>query len=177
MQSPIVRIFQRYMVPRSLASIYFFLRFRCLISLKAKVQLTKRITFGKGTVVKSFAVIQTNKGLISIGRNCAISSFDHISTGDGDIIMGDNVRIGPNVVILGSRRNFQDKNTLIVDQGYTHRGVRIEDDVLIGAGAIILDGCTVDKGAVIGAGSVVTKDVPSYSIVTGVPAKATGKRT
>jgi acetyltransferase-like isoleucine patch superfamily enzyme len=127
-------------------------------------------------VVKPYIVIQTNKGCVSIGNNCAISSFSHISTGDSDIFIGDNVRIGPNVTILGVRRNFEKREDLIVDQGYTHKGAIIEDDVLIGAGAIILDGSTIGKGTVIGAGCLVNKDIPSYSIIVGVPARIVGER-
>jgi serine acetyltransferase len=67
---------------------------------------------------------------------------------DADVTIGNNVRLGPNVTILGSGRIFSNKNVPIVEQGYTHKGVTIGDDVLIGAGAIILDGCKISDGAV-----------------------------
>ena len=177
MQSKFIRISQRYLVPRFIGSIYYFLRFRCLVSTLAKVQFSKDITFGKGTVVKPFAVIQTNNGKISIGKNCSINNFVQIANSDGDIIIGDHVRIGPNVTILGSSRNYKRRDTLIVNQGFSHDGAIIEDDVLIASGAIILKGCHVGKGAVIGANSVVTKDVQPYSIVAGIPAKVIGQRS
>ncbi len=154
----------------------FYLRHGCFISLQAKVQFTNKIALGKGIVVKSFAVIQTSQGHISIGKNCAISSFNIIANGNSDLVIEDNVRIGPSVVINGSQSIFQDRNTPIIEQGYTHKGIRIGSDVLIGAGAIILDGCHVGKGCVIGAGSVVNKDIPPYSIVVGMPAKVIGER-
>jgi acetyltransferase-like isoleucine patch superfamily enzyme len=118
----------------------------------------------------------THTGRISFGTNCAISSFNHISTGEKDIIIGNNVRIGPNVTILGTDRNFKKKSARIVDQGRSHKGLTIGNDVLIGAGAIILPGCTIGEGAVIGAGSVVNTEVPSYAIVAGVPARIVGMR-
>jgi galactoside O-acetyltransferase len=155
---------------------YFFLKCRCLLSGLAKVQPTKHITFGKGTVVKPFAVIQTSVGKITIGKNCSINNFVQISAGNGDITIGDHVRIGPNVTILGSSRNYKKKYVLIVNQGFSHDGVVIEDDVLIASGAIILKGCHIGKGAVIGAGSVVTKNIPPYSVVAGVPARIIGQR-
>ncbi len=167
----IKRISQRYLIPSFVTSIYFFLRGRCYISNKAKVQFTRRVSIGKGTVVKSYAILQTNTGAITIGRNCAISSFNHISTDKADIKIGDNVRLGSNVVIIGVNRKYQKKDSLIIDQGYTHRGVIIGNDVFIGSGSIILDGCTIGDGAVIGVGSVVNKSVPPYAIVFGVPAK------
>lgn len=59
----------------------------------------------------------------------------------------------------------------IKDQGVTHRGIVVEDDVWLGSGVIVLDGVRVGTGAVVAAGSVVTRDVPPYAIVAGVPAQ------
>ncbi len=171
MVNTIKRVTQRYLIPSVISSLYFLIRYGCFISTKAKVQFTRRISFGKGTVVKSYAIIQTNEGAISIGKNCAISSFNHISTVLASINIGDNVRISPNVSIIGVSRIYRKKDVLIVDQGYRHKGIEIGDDVFIGAGAVILDGCHIGTGAVIGAGSVVDRDVPPYSIVFGAPAK------
>jgi acetyltransferase-like isoleucine patch superfamily enzyme len=176
MLHPVIRITQRYLVPRWIVSLYFFLHCRCLVSSRANVQLTRSITFGKGTVVKAYASVQTGNGLVVIGRKCAISNFNFIAAGDGIIRIGDFVRLGPSVVILGSRHNVKDRDTLIIDQGFTNTETNIGDDVLIGAGAVIMDGCKIGQGAVIGAGSVVTKDSPPYAIVAGVPARVVGER-
>jgi acetyltransferase-like isoleucine patch superfamily enzyme len=127
-------------------------------------------------VVKPFAVLQTQGGRISIGRTCAISSFDHISTGIEDVVFGDYVRVGPHVTILGGSRNFKDRNRLIINQGSHHKGTTIGSDVLIGAGAVILPGCNIGEGAVIGALCLVNRDLPPYSIVAGIPAKIIGSR-
>jgi acetyltransferase-like isoleucine patch superfamily enzyme len=155
---------------------YYYYRYRAFISLQARVQLSKAITFGRGTVIKAFTIVQTHNGKISFGENCGVSNFNHISTVDADVTIGNNVRLGPNVTILGSGRIFSKKNVPIVEQGYTHKGVTIGNDVLIGAGAIILDGGNISDGAVIGAGSLVDKDVPPYSIVFGAPARVVWKR-
>jgi acetyltransferase-like isoleucine patch superfamily enzyme len=173
---PIARVAQRYLVPRLVKSVYFYLRYRCLVSPQASVQLSDRISFGRGTVVKPYAVIINHTGRIAIGAHCAISSFNHISTGDGDLVIGDHVRIAPNVTILGADRNVKQRDALIADQGHSHKSTDIGRDVLIGAGAVILAGCSIGNGAVIGAGSVVTRDVPPYSIVAGVPARVIGHR-
>ena len=170
-----MRITQRYLIPGFVTSLVYFLKYRCLISSKAVVQLSGRIRIGKGTVVKPFAVIQTGGGRIEIGTNCSINNFDQIATNAGDVILGDYVRIGPGASILGGRRQFKRKDELIVKQGYTNDGVTIGNDVLIGANAIIME-CNIGDGAVIGAASVVTHDVPPYSVVVGAPATVIAQR-
>lgn len=176
MLNPAIRIFQRYVVPRWCVAIYYSLRFKCLVSLQTRIQLSSRISFGEGTVVKPYVIIQTWNGRISIGRQCAISSFNDITNGNNDVIIGDYVRIGPSVTIIGAYRNFKKRDVLIIEQGSSGQGVRIGDDVLIGAGSIILPGCVIETGAVIGAGSVVRSNVPPYAIVAGTPAKIIGER-
>ncbi len=176
MPSSAARLLQRHVIPAFVVSLYYSLRYRCLVSPQARIQFSPHITFGRGTVVKPFVIIQTHEGKIAFGNHCAISSFNHISTGNGDLIVGNNVRIAPSVTIVASSRKFQDKSVPIVDQGHVSQGIQIGDDVLIGAGVTILDGCHIGEGAVIGAGSVVTKEIPAYSIVAGVPATVIGHR-
>jgi acetyltransferase-like isoleucine patch superfamily enzyme len=170
------RILERYLVPRWFVSVYCFVKYRTLISPHARVQFSRQISFGKGTVVKPFAVIQTQGGQITIGHDSAISSFNHITTGIKDVIIGHYVRIAPSVTILGGSRNFHRRDMRIMDQGSFHEGVTIGDDVLIGAGAVIMPGCHIGQGVVIGANSVVKMNIPPYSIVAGAPAKIIGHR-
>lgn len=92
------------------------------------------------------------------------------------MILGDYVRIGPHVTILGGSHNFKSKDQLIIHQGSYHESVLIGNDVLIGAGAVILPGCKIADGAVIGALSLVNCDVPAYAIVAGSPARVIGHR-
>jgi acetyltransferase-like isoleucine patch superfamily enzyme len=173
----VARTLQRYAVPGFLVSGYQYFKAGALISPSARVQLSSRVTFGKGTVVKAFAVIQSSGGRVQIGRDCAVSSFDHISTGAGDVILGDHVRIAPNCTIVGGTKEIHRRDVLIVEQPEADpKGVVIEDDVLIGAASVILPGARVGRGAVIGAGSVVQGDVPEYAIVAGTPAKVIGHR-
>ena len=175
-ENPVTRTIKRYLIPRFVVSIYYFLRHRCLISSQSRVQLSSRISFGRGTVVKPFAVIQTQAGRISFGQHCAIGNFNHITNGTQDIIVGNYVRIGPHVTIMGGSRNYKSKELLIMEQGSYHKSVTIGDDVLIGAGVVILPGCQIGEGAVIGALSLVNGDVPPYAIVAGSPARVIGER-
>lgn len=121
-------------------------------------------------------MLLTQGGKITVGKSCAISSFDHISTGIKDVILGDYVRVAPHVTILGGSRNFKDRNRLIMEQGSHHSSTVIGSDVLIGAGAVILSGCNIGEGAVVGALCLVNQDIPPYAIVAGVPAKIIGNR-
>lgn len=164
-------------MPALVVSFYHFLRSRALVSLSARVQYGKQISFGRGTVVKPFAVVQSSGGNVRFGRDCAISSFVHVSTGDGHVVAGDFVRIAPNCTLVGGTKDVRSRDVLIKDQPEADaRGIFIGDDVLIGAGAVILPGARLERGAVIGAGSVVYGDVAAYSIVAGVPAAVIGSR-
>ncbi len=177
MLSPFVRILQRYLYIGALASVYYFLRYRCYVSPQSRVQLSSNISIGQGTVIKPFAILQTHTGDLRIGKNCAISSFNHLSAGEANLLLGDHVRIGPNTTIVASSRNFRDRSRRIAQQGFSHQGVQIGDDVLIGAGVVILDGVEIGQGAVIGAGSVVTSSVEPYVVVAGSPAQPLGARS
>jgi maltose O-acetyltransferase len=92
--------------------------------------------------------------------------------------IGKDVMMGPEVIIVGENHQFTNRNIPMRLQGYKeYPPVRIEDDVWIGARVIILPGITVGKGAIIGAGAVVTKDIPCYAICAGNPAKVIGYRS
>ena len=166
-----VRILQRYAVPRFVASLIFYFRDGIKISPSSRVQLSGKIRFGRHSVVKPFSIIQSSGGSVTFGDHCAISSFNHISTGQADIVAGNYVRTGPNVTIVATTRNYRDKSRPVIEQGYSDRGISIGNDVLIGAGAVLVDGCDIGDGAIIGVGSVVTGRVDPYSVVFGSPAK------
>lgn len=85
--------------------------------------------------------------------------------------IGKGVRIATHVVIIPSGHNYNNIDKFIYQQGETSLGIKIEDDAWIGAGARVLDGITISKGAVIGVGAVVTKNVPEYAVAAGVPAQ------
>lgn len=84
--------------------------------------------------------------------------------------------MAPDVTILTMKHNYNDKNIPIIKQKISSTKVIIKDDVWVGLRAIILPGVEVGEGAVIGAGAVVTKDVPKFTVVGGIPAKIIKKR-
>lgn len=99
-----------------------------------------------------------------IGQDC----FLHAA---GDITIGRNVGIGPKVSVLTSVHAEHGRQLPILRSPLEFAPVVIHDDADIGLGAIILPGVTIGVGAQVGAGAVVTRDVPPYAIVAGVPAK------
>lgn len=109
---------------------------------------------------------------IKIGFNASFNSNVMINArGKGNISIGNSVLIGPNVVLRSSNHSFDSSKIPVLEQGMTEGEIIIHDDVWIGSNAVILPNCEIGKGAIIGAGAVVTSNVVSYSIVGGVPAK------
>jgi acetyltransferase-like isoleucine patch superfamily enzyme len=134
-----------------------------------------KIIIGDRTLISSFAILRTYGGTIKIGNDCFINSFTAIY-GHGNLTIGDGCLIGPQVTIVPVNYGFKDCNIPFRQQTPSLKGIVLEDDVWVGAGVTILDGCTVGKGSVIGAGAVLTKSIEPYSIVGGVPAKKIGMR-
>ena len=111
---------------------------------------------------------------VTIGDHCLINHNNVIQAGkskNGSITIGNYVHTGANVVMLGFNHGFYTRDIPTKSQDYMDAPIVINDDVWIGAGAIILAGVTIGKGAIIAAGAVVNRDVPEYSIVGGIPAK------
>jgi acetyltransferase-like isoleucine patch superfamily enzyme len=105
-----------------------------------------------------------------IGNSSSIGAYSYIGCA-GFIEIGDNVLMGPNVFLLAESHNFGNIDIPIKKQGVHRKGIKINNDVWIGANTKILDGVTVGEGTVIGAGSVVTRDIPPKSVFAGVPAR------
>lgn len=107
---------------------------------------------------------------ISIGKDCLIGEYTVIR-GQGGVNIGDRVYTSPFTQIIAVNHVFDDPHRPFIEQGITAQGINVEDDVWLGAGAIITDGVRIGKGAVVAAGAVVTKDVAPGTVVAGVPAR------
>lgn len=115
------------------------------------------------------AIIGTGEN-IEIGDYSAIGARAYVG-GSGKIIIGNYVMMAPEAVILTGTHVHDRIDVPMCYQGCKKLEVIIEDDVWIGMRAIILPGVTIGCGSIVGAGAVVTKNVPPYSIVGGVPAR------
>ena len=135
------------------------------------------IIFGEKVSIGRFAMIRPSgyygreigEGL-RMGNNSNIGAYCYIGC-SGKIEIGNNVLMGPRVSILAENHNFSDTEQPMKRQGVTREPIVVEDDCWIASGSIILAGVTIGKGSIVAAGSVVTKDVPPYSIVAGSPAR------
>jgi acetyltransferase-like isoleucine patch superfamily enzyme len=145
---------------------------------------------GKGSLIRRrtrMDVLPFNQ--FSLGKNSTIEDFSTINNGVGDVIIGDRSRIGlgcvvigpvkigndimfaQNIVVSGLNHGYQDVNTPISLQPVETKQIIIEDNVWIGANAVITAGVIIGKQSIVAAGSVVTKSVPPFTIVGGNPAK------
>lgn len=142
---------------------------------KALVLRSVGAVVGKRITIYPGVWIFPGKGL-TVGDDVDLA-LDVIITTNGEVSIGNRVLVGYRVQILSQNHNIPINRDRIFGAGHTKAKVTICDDVWIGANSIILPGVTIGEGAIVAAGSIVTKDVPPFSIVGGVPAKIIKNRS
>ena len=166
----------RILTPSFVVSIYYYFRYRGKISPRAEVDLTKRIILGKNCIVGSFTKIKASEGILSIGDRGGIANGCFISAGAGGIHVGSNFICGPNVNIIGQNYAHGEKGKHLEDVGVVSRGIRIGDNVWIGAGSTITDGASIGDNTIVAANSLVNRRYPEDVILQGNPAKVVFRR-
>jgi maltose O-acetyltransferase len=140
-------------------------KLRCCFAKKICKSIGSDVNVEHGAHFSSELVVGNHSG---IGVNCELY---------GQIEIGDHVMMGPEVIIFTQNHKHDDLTVPMDQQGFEDpKKVVIGNDVWIGQRAMILPGVTIGNGVVIGAGAVVTKDVPEYALVGGVPARIIGMR-
>jgi acetyltransferase-like isoleucine patch superfamily enzyme len=134
-----------------------------------------QIVIGKRCIIHPGAMLLPYDGFIKLGDDCSVNPYT-ILYGHGGLTIGNGVRIATHAVMIPANHMYNDPEIPIFQQGVTMEGITIEDDVWVGCNVTILDGVRIGKGSVIAAGSVVTKDVESYTVVAGTPARPIKKR-
>lgn len=152
--SDIIFLLPRHKIPFNFIKIIF------LTIIGAKIG--KWVTFYPGISIK------TGRKLI-IGNYVDLAAGVRLGT-DGGLVIGDRTLIGFGAMILTGNHEIPQGKLPIFNGSHIRKKVIIYNDVWIGANSIILPGVTIGEGAVVAAGSVVTKDVPPFTIVAGVPA-------
>jgi len=123
---------------------------------------------GRKSIIEDFTTINNGVGNVLIGSNTFIGIGDVII---GPVEIGNNIIIAQYVVISGLNHDFQSLDLPISKQPINKKLIKIDDDCWIGANVVITSGVHIGKHSVIAAGSIVTRDVPPFSVVAGNPAR------
>lgn len=160
------------LTPHWVVSLYYFLKYRAIVSLNAEVELCENLTLGKKTTISSFTKIKASEGPVSIGTRtdigvgCFIGGYKH------GIHIGNDCLISPNVSIVGVNYQYEEVERTFREQGLVSNGpIMIGNNVWIGTGAVILDNAHIEDGVIISPNSVVSGHIPRNSIMQGNPAK------
>lgn len=144
------------------------------VSIGSNCTLEKKVKIGSNTRIGNCVrILNHEHNYCIIGNHCTVNENTLII---GKVSIGDDCLIAGNTSIVGSNHVFESLDKTIRQQGIHSKGIVIENNVWIGTQVVILDNVHVGTGAVLGAGAVVTKDVPSNAVVVGNPAKILRKR-
>jgi len=143
--------------------------------LRANTEHPDGVSVGRRTSILENVLINANRGSVVVGNNSWLGPYC-LLYGNGDIRIGDGVLIAGHTSINTVSHHAERVDIPISEQGTEIAPVVIHDDVWIGLNAVILQGVTIGRGAIIGAGAVVTRDIPAWSVVRGVPAKVVRSR-
>ena len=180
--------------------IFNFFLFKRKLALTSTLKKGRRSRFimNNHSSINSYSYVDLgNDSIFKIGSKSSIGRFSEISiTAKSSLIIGEKVfigeranirarapisignycRIAQGVSIISGQYKYKRADILIIEQGFESNPVVNEEDVWLGAGATVLMGVRIGKGAIVAAGAIVTKDVSDYNIVAGCPAKVIGNR-
>ena len=123
------------------------------------------VTISRGVMIRPSSYYGGDYGIgLTIGEHSSIGPYGYVGC-SGRIVIGKNVMFGPKCSLFAENHVFSNTDNSIKSQGVQQKGITIEDDDWIGSNVIILDGVAIGKGSVIGAGTLVSKDVPAGSVV------------
>lgn len=152
-------------------SVYFLHLIGCFPShtVRRFFYIMSGVKIGKGSTIHTKANFYDPRN-VTIGEDSIVGE-GAVLDGRAKLIIGDHVDMASEVMVYNSQHDINDDNFSAIN-----RDVVIEDYVFVGPRSIILPGVKIGRGAIVAAGAVVTKDVPPYAIVAGVPAKVIGER-
>lgn len=127
-----------------------------------------RFSLGRYSVVEDFSCLNNAVGDLLIGEYTRIGLGNTII---GPVRIGNHVNLAQNITVTGLNHNFSEVDKRIDEQGVNTHPVVIEDDVWVGANAVILPGVTLGTHCVVAAGSVVSRSIPPYCVCAGSPAR------
>ena len=131
-----------------------------------------KFELGAYSTIEDFSAINNGVGSVIIGDRTKIGLSNTII---GPVTIGNDIRLAQNITLSGLNHNYEDVHLPIHEQGVSIAPIFIEDETWIGANVVVLAGVTIGKHAIVAAGSIVTKDIPPYSVAVGNPARVLKK--
>lgn len=123
---------------------------------------------GDNSTIEDFCTVNNGVGDVLIGNRCRIGMSNVLI---GPVTIGNDVILAQNIVMSGLNHGYEDIHLPPHNQPVTKKKITLGDEVWIGANVVVVAGVTIGKHTIVAAGSVVTKDVPAYSVAAGNPAK------
>lgn len=123
---------------------------------------------GANSTIEDFSTINNGVGPVVIGDRTRIGLGNTVI---GPVTIGNDVRLAQNVVLSGLNHNYEDVSAPIHEQGVSTSIIEVKEETWIGANCVVLAGVAIGKHCIIAGGSVVTKDIPDYSVAVGNPAR------
>ncbi|MHB0755070.1 acyltransferase [Polaribacter sp. M15] len=127
-----------------------------------------KFELGEDSTIEDFSAINNGVGNVIIGDRTKIGLSNTII---GPVIIGNDIRLAQNITLSGLNHNYEDISVPIHVQGVSTSPIVIEDNSWIGANVVVVAGVTIGKHCIVAAGSIVTKDIPPYSVAVGNPAR------
>jgi acetyltransferase-like isoleucine patch superfamily enzyme len=168
----------------------------CLIEEDVRFQIPQRIFFGSRVFVGQYSYLDGQTSHLRLGDDVHLARFCTLRAGEGGIVVQDgaginmrcfldgnggleigaNTLLSPGVQVITGNHVSDDPAVPIRFQGTSYGKVSIGEDCWLGTNVVVLPGVTIGKGSVVGAGAVVTRDVPEYCVALGLPARVVGHR-
>ena len=145
----------------------------CLLD--AKGRDNKGIDIAGGCFVGRNSILSCKNGDISLGEKVNVGFNCEVFSGSS-VTLGEKTLVAAYCYFVGGDHDADDADTPVTEQGRTSRGITIGKNCWFGAGAKVLDGCNIGDDTTIGAGAVVTRDIPGNSVAVGIPARVTRPR-
>jgi len=167
---------RRFLTPAPVVSFVCFVRFRARVSPRAEVELSPSLKLGRGCQIASFCKLKAALGPLEIGHDTHLATGCFLAANEGGLFIGNDVLIGPNCTIVSNRYIYDDISKPIRLQGHRSTGTRIGNNVLLGAGVVVLDGAEIGDGVIVTPNSVVSGRIECNTVVQGNPARVVFRR-
>jgi len=193
------RRLRRRPAPRVFVNLWLAVRWRCIVHPAADIQFPGSCVIARGArvgrctiicrggtnhpavrlgrvVIHDGVILDALEGAIEVGDDTALNPYC-VLYGTGGLRIGRDCGIATHTVMVAANHSFERLDLPMMRQPIRAQGIRVGDDVWIGAGCTILDGVEVAAGSIVAAGAVVTQSFPPRSILAGVPARLVRRRS